>query len=225
MDHSDQPVNAAPTRIFVVDDHELVRRGLVNLMAGTPDLVVVGEAATAEAARRRIPAVRPDIALLDERLPDGSGIGVCREIRSRLPEVRCLILTSFDDDEALYAAVLAGAAGYLLKEIVGSSLLDDIRHVARGRSLLDPAVTQKLMERLRAPARQDPLVQGLTPRELEIIDLIADGCTNRQIGERMFLAEKTVKNYVTSVLMKLGMERRTQAAVFGSAVRLRREQG
>jgi two-component system response regulator DevR len=221
MADPDHAVADQPTRIFVLDDHELVRRGLVNLMATTPDLVVVGEAATAAAALRRIPAVRPDIALLDERLPDGSGIAVCREIRSSLPEVRCLILTSFDDDEALYAAVMAGASGYLLKEMVGSTLLEDIRQVARGRSLLDPAVTQKMMERLRAPAPADPLVKGLTPRELEIIDLIADGCTNRQIGERLFLAEKTVKNYVTSVLMKLGMERRTQAAVFGSTVRHR----
>ncbi len=219
------PAAPPPTRIFVLDDHELVRRGLVGLMASTSDLVVVGEAATAEAALRRIPAVRPDIALLDERLPDGSGISVCRDIRSQLPDVRCLILTSFDDDEALYAAVMAGASGYLLKEMVGSTLLEDIRQVARGRSLLDPAVTQKLMERLRAPASKDPLLEGLTPRELEVIELIADGCTNRQIGEQMFLAEKTVKNYVTSVLMKLGMERRTQAAVFGNNVRHRREDG
>jgi DNA-binding NarL/FixJ family response regulator len=222
MDHPDHPLADQPTRIFVLDDHELVRRGLIDLMSSTPDLMVVGEAATAEAALRRIPAVRPDIALLDERLPDGSGIGVCRDIRSSHPDIRCLILTSFDDDEALYAAVMAGASGYLLKEMVGSTLLEDIRQVARGRSLLDPAVTQKLMKRLRAPARQDPITKGLTPRELEIIDLIADGCTNRQIGERLFLAEKTVKNYVTSVLMKLGMERRTQAAVFGSRVRNRR---
>jgi two-component system response regulator DevR len=223
MDGSDHAVDAPPTRIFVLDDHELVRRGLIDLMASTKDLVVVGEAATADAALRRIPAVQPDIALLDERLPDGSGIAVCREIRSSHPNIRCLILTSFDDDEALYAAVMAGASGYLLKEMVGSTLLEDIRQVARGRSLLDPAVTQKLMERLRAPARQDPMTKGLTPRELEIIDLIADGCTNRQIGERLFLAEKTVKNYVTSLLMKLGMERRTQAAVFGSRIRSRRE--
>jgi two-component system response regulator DevR len=225
MGHPDQPVAAPPIRLFVLDDHELVRRGLIDLMASTDDLVVVGEAATAEAALRRIPAVRPDIALLDERLPDGSGISVCRDIRSSHPEIRCLILTSFDDDEALYAAVMAGASGYLLKEMVGTTLLEDIRQVAAGRSLLDPAITQKLMERLRAPARQDPLTKGLTPRELEVIDLIADGCTNRQIGEHLFLAEKTVKNYVTSVLMKLGMERRTQAAVFGSRIRRRRESG
>ncbi len=225
MDDPDRAVEGRPTRVFVLDDHELVRRGLVNLMDSTPDLVVVGEAATAAAALRRLPAVRPDIALLDERLPDGSGISVCRHIRSTLPQVRCLILTSYDDDEALYAAVMAGASGYLLKEIVGSTLLEDIRQVARGRSLLDPAVTQKLVERLRAPARADPLLKGLTPRELEVIDLIADGCTNRQIGERLFLAEKTIKNYVTSILMKLGMERRTQAAVFGSTARLRAAHG
>ena len=225
MDHPAHPVTPPPTRLFVLDDHELVRRGLVDLMALTTDLVVVGEAATAEAALRRIPAVRPDIALLDERLPDGSGIGVCREIRSHHPDIRCLILTSFDDDEALYAAVMAGASGYLLKEMVGTTLLEDIRQVAAGRSLLDPAVTQKLVERLRAPAREDPVLKGLTPRELEVLELIADGCSNRQIGERLFLAEKTVKNYVTSVLMKLGMERRTQAAVFGSRVRRRREGG
>lgn len=220
MEHPDHLVAAAaPTRLFVLDDHELVRRGLVGLMAATTDLVVVGEAATAEAALRRIPAVRPDIALLDERLPDGSGISVCRDIRSSHPEIRCLILTSFDDDEALYAAVMAGASGYLLKEMVGTTLLEDIRRVAAGGTLLDPAVIQKLMQRLRGPARQDPLLQGLTPRELEVVELIADGCTNRQIGERLFLAEKTVKNYVTSLLMKLGMERRTQAAVFGSRIR------
>jgi two-component system, NarL family, response regulator DevR len=225
VDNPDHALGDPPTRIFVLDDHELVRRGLIDLMASTKDLVVVGEAATAEGALRRIPAVRPDIALLDVRLPDGSGIDVCRDIRSSHPNIRCLILTSFDDDEALYSAVMAGASGYLLKEMVGSTLLEDIRQVAHGRSLLDPAVIQKLMERLRAPARQDPMTKGLTRRELEIIDLIADGCTNRQIGEQLFLAEKTVKNYVTSLLMKLGMERRTQAAVFGSRVRYRRGKG
>lgn len=222
MDDPDVDLTSAPTRIFILDDHELVRRGLFDLLGSTKDLVVVGEAATAAEALRRIPAVKPDVALLDVRLPDGSGIDVCRDIRSGFPEIRCLILTSFDDDEALYSAVMAGASGYLLKEIVGSSLLEDIRHVARGRSLLDPAVTQKLMERLQQPAQEDPLVKGLTPREREILDLIADGCTNRQIGEQLFLAEKTVKNNVTVILMKLGMQRRTQAAVFGSKVRRRR---
>ena len=182
----------------------------------------MGEAGTAAEALRRIPAVLPDIALLDVRLPDGSGIDVCRDVRSSFPNIRCLMLTSFDDDEALFAAVMAGASGYLLKEIVGSNLLEDIRQVARGRSLLDPAITQKLVERLRQPPQEDPLIKGLTQREREILDLIADGCTNRQIGEQLFLAEKTVKNYVTSILLKLGMQRRTQAAVFGSKVRRRR---
>ena len=152
----------------------MVRRGLIDLLGSADDLLVVGEAATAEEALRRIPAARPDLALLDVRLPDGSGIDVCREIRSRFPEIRCLILTSFDDDEALFAAVMAGASGYLLKEIVGSSLLEDIRQVARGRSLLDPAIIQKLMQRLREPPALDPLIEALTPREREILDLIAD---------------------------------------------------
>jgi two-component system response regulator DevR len=219
----DPAVANPPTRVFILDDHELVRRGLLELLGSAPDLVVVGEAGTAAEALRRIPAVLPDIALLDVRLPDGSGIDVCRDVRSSFPNIRCLMLTSFDDDEALFAAVMAGASGYLLKEIVGSNLLEDIRQVARGRSLLDPAITQKLVERLRQPPQEDPLIKGLTQREREILDLIADGCTNRQIGEQLFLAEKTVKNYVTSILLKLGMQRRTQAAVFGSQVRRRRE--
>jgi two-component system response regulator DevR len=219
----DPAVANPPTRVFILDDHELVRRGLLELLGSAPDLVVVGEAGTAAEALRRIPAVLPDIALLDVRLPDGSGIDVCRDVRSSFPNIRCLMLTSFDDDEALFAAVMAGASGYLLKEIVGSNLLEDIRQVARGRSLLDPAITQKLVERLRQPPQEDPLIKGLTQREREILDLIADGGTNRQIGEQLFLAEKTVKNYVTSILLKLGMQRRTQAAVFGSQVRRRRE--
>jgi two-component system response regulator DevR len=218
----DPAVANPPTRIFILDDHELVRRGLLELLGSAPDLVVVGEAGTAAEALRRIPAALPDVALLDVRLPDGSGIDVCRDVRSSFPNIRCLMLTSFDDDEALFAAVMAGASGYLLKEIVGSNLLEDIRQVARGRSLLDPAITQKLVERLRQPPQEDPLIKGLTQREREILDLIADGCTNRQIGEQLFLAEKTVKNYVTSILLKLGMQRRTQAAVFGSQVRRRR---
>ncbi|GAB2577742.1 response regulator [Microlunatus antarcticus] len=215
----DGPPRAATTRVFILDDHELVRRGLVDLLGSAPDLEVVGEAATAGQALRRIPAVLPDVAVLDARLPDGSGIEVCRTIRSDHPGVRCLILTSYDDDEALYAAVLAGASGYLLKDIVGSSLVEDIRHVARGRSLLDPALTSKLMERLLQPPQDDPMVAGLTPREQDVLALIAEGQTNRQIGEQLGLAEKTVKNYVTGILMKLGMQRRTQAAVFGSKVR------
>jgi two-component system, NarL family, response regulator DevR len=209
----------AVTRVFILDDHELVRRGLVDLLGSARDMEVVGEAATAGQALRRIPAVLPDVAVLDARLPDGSGIDVCRTIRSDHPSVRCLILTSYDDDEALFAAVMAGASGYLLKDIIGASLVEDIRHVARGRSLIDPALTGRLMERLLAPPQDDPMVAGLTQRERDVLALIADGQTNRQIGEHLSLAEKTVKNYVTAILMKLGMQRRTQAAVFGSKVR------
>ena len=212
-------VGNQPSRIFILDDHELVRRGLIDLLGTAPDMLVVGEAATAGEALRRIPAALPDVALLDARLPDGNGIDVCRDIRSKLPAIRCLILTSYDDDEALYASVMAGASGYLLKEIIGASLLEDIRQVARGRSLLDPTITQKLMDRLRQPKQDDPRIAGLTPRERGILDLIADGCTNREIGVQLSLAEKTVKNHVTSILLKLGMQRRTQAAVLGSTVR------
>jgi two-component system, NarL family, response regulator DevR len=210
-----------PIRVFILDDHELVRRGLTDLLTTTDDLVIVGEAATAADALRRIPAAAPDVALLDARLPDGSGIDVCREIRSSYENVRCLILTSYDDDEALFAAVMAGASGYLLKQIRGNNLLEGIRQVAAGRSLLDPAVTEKLLDRLRNPVEPDPMVGKLTAREREILDLIAEGCTNRQIGERLFLAEKTVKNYVSGLLTKLGMQRRTQAAVYGAALRRR----
>ncbi|MFL6066093.1 MAG: response regulator [Friedmanniella sp.] len=221
MDSSAENVTATPTRVFILDDHELVRRGLEALLESASDLVVVGEAATAAEALRRIPAVMPDIALLDVRLPDGDGIEVCREVRSRYPEIRCLMLTSYDDDEALFAAVMAGASGYLLKEIVGSNLLEDIRQVARGRSLLDPAVTRQLIDRLAQPAPEDPMLAGLTPREREILGLITDGYTNRQIGEQLFLAEKTVKNCVSTIFAKLGLERRTQAAVFGAQLRQR----
>ena len=161
-------------------------------------------------------AARPHVALLDARLPDGSGIEVCRDIRSSHPEVSCVILTSFDDEEALFAAVMAGASGYLLKQIRGSSLIDGIRQVAAGRSLVDPALTRKLLERIRHPVEPDPVANSLTAREREILSLIADGYTNRQIGERVFLAEKTVKNYVSALLAKLGMQRRTQAAVYGA---------
>jgi two-component system, NarL family, response regulator DevR len=210
-----------PIRVFIVDDHELVRRGLTDLLTATDDLIIVGEAATAGDALRRIPAAAPDVALLDARLPDGSGIDVCREIRSSHENVKCVILTSYDDDEALFAAVVAGASGYLLKEIGGNSLVEGIRQVAAGRSLLDPVVTQKLLDRLRNPVEPDPVVGSLTAREREILDLIADGYTNRQIGERLFLAEKTVKNYVSGLLTKLGMQRRTQAAVYGATLRRR----
>ena len=224
MVDSDPPVSSErPIRVFILDDHELVRRGLTDLLTTTNDMIIVGEAATAADALHRIPAATPDVALLDARLPDGSGIDVCREIRSSSEHVRCLILTSYDDDDALFAAVMAGASGYLLKQIGGNNLVEGIRQVAAGRSLLDPAVTQKLLDRLRHPVEPDPVAGSLTAREREILDLIAEGCTNRQIGERLFLAEKTVKNYVSGLLTKLGMQRRTQAAVYGATLRQRTE--
>lgn len=211
-------------RVFILDDHELVRRGLVDLMSTTDDLVVVGEASTAAEALERIPATRPDVALLDGRLPDGSGIDVCREMRSQRADLHCLILTSYDDDEALFAAVMAGASGYLLKQIGGSSLTDAIRAAARGDSLIDSALKERLMIKLREPIEQvHPQVDRLTAREREILEFIAQGLTNRQIGERMFLAEKTIKNYVSTLLTNLGMQRRTQAAVYGASM-LRRQQ-
>jgi two-component system response regulator DevR len=215
------PVHETDTkiRVFLMDDHELVRRGLVDLLKSEADITVVGEAGTAAEAVRRIPSTRPDVALLDGRLPDGSGIDVCREIRSTDPSIRCVILTSFDDDEALFAAIMAGASGYLLKEVGGSNLVAGIRQVAAGHSLIDPAVTQKLLDRLRNPVKETSKLDQLTPREKEILNLITDGYTNRQIGEKLYLAEKTVKNYVSILLTKLGMQRRTQAAVYGAGLR------
>jgi len=210
--------SSAPIRVFLLDDHEIVRRGIAHLIGEEPDLVVVGEAASAREAMARIPAARPDVAVLDARLPDGSGIDVCRDIRSALPAVRCLILTSYDDSDALFAAVMAGAAGYLLKEVRGASFVDAIRQVAAGNSLLDPSVTERLLARLRAGEPEDARLASLSGREREILALIADGMTNRQIGERLFLAEKTVKNYVSGLLAKLGMQRRTQVAVYGAEV-------
>lgn len=207
------------TRVFLLDDHEVVRRGLAELFASAGGLEVVGEASTAAEALRRIPAAAPDVAVLDARLPDGSGIDVCRDIRSAHPEVRCLILTSYNDDDAVVAAVMAGAAGYVLKEVRGASLVEAVRQVASGRSLLDPSVTEHILRRLRDGATRDPVLASLTDREREILDLITEGLTNRQIGDRLFLAEKTVKNYVSGLLAKLGMERRTQAAVYGASVR------
>lgn len=201
-------------QVFFLDDHEVVRRGLVDLVSMEPDMEVVGEASTAAEALQRIPAVTPDVAVLDVRLPDGTGVEVCREIRSQLPGVQCLMLTSYADDEALFDAIMAGASGYVLKDIKGNDLVDAIRTVASGRSLLDPATTQRVMERLRAPRETDDRLAALTDQERRILDLIGEGLTNRQIGEHMFLAEKTVKNYVSSLLAKLGMERRTQAAAF-----------
>lgn len=222
MDDSDREASLDSIdeiRVFLLDDHEVVRRGIADLLETEAGIRVVGEAGSAAEALRRIPAARPDVAILDARLPDGSGIDVCRDIRSEMPEVNCLILTSYDDDDAIFAAVMAGAAGYLLKEIRGTSLVDAVRQVAAGKSLLDPSVTGRLLSRLRDGAPKDTRLASLTDREREILGLIADGLTNRQIGERLFLAEKTVKNYVSGLLAKLGMQRRTQAAVFGAETR------
>jgi two-component system response regulator DevR len=218
-DSTDLNSQSQPIRVFLLDDHEIVRRGLADLIDAEAGLSVVGEAGSAAEALSRIPAVNPDVAILDARLPDGSGIDVCRDIRSSMPQVRCLILTSYDDNDAVFAAVMAGAAGYLLKEIRRNNLIDAIRQVAAGKSLLDPSVTERLLTRLRDGAPEDKRLASLTDREREILGLITEGLTNRQIGERLFLAEKTVKNYVSGLLAKLGMERRTQAAVYGAEVR------
>ena len=206
----------AQIRVFVLDDHEVVRRGLRDLFGAEPDMEVVGESGSAAEAARRIPALRPDVAVLDARLPDGSGIEVCRQVRSQDPTIAALILTSYDDDEALFAAILAGAAGYVLKEIGGGDLLGAVRHVAAGQSMLDPAVTGRVLERLRAGPQEPDELHDLSEQERRILGYIAEGLTNRQIGERMYLAEKTVKNYVSHVLAKLGVERRTQAAVLAA---------
>ena len=207
-----------PIRVFLLDDHELVRTGLVQLLRSEPDIEVVGEAGTAAEALARIPALSPDVAILDARLPDGSGIEVCRQIRSAVPEVKALVLTSYDDDEALFSAILAGAAGYLLKQISNTDLVDAVRRVAAGQSLLDPALTVRVLERVRHGQEDasDDTLSALTKQEHKILELIAEGLTNRQIGVRMFLAEKTVKNYVSSILSKLGLESRTQAAVLAT---------
>ena len=207
---------AEPIRVFVLDDHEVVRRGLKDLLEGGGDIEVVGESGLAAEAARRIPALRPHVALLDGRLPDGSGVDVCREIRSRHPEIAVLILTSYDDDEALFAAIMAGAAGYLLKQVGGTDLVDAVRRVAAGQSLLDPGVTHQVLERLRQGPPKNAALAPLTDQERHLLELIGEGLTNRQIGERMHLAEKTIKNYVSTLLAKLGLERRTQAAVFAT---------
>jgi DNA-binding NarL/FixJ family response regulator len=203
-----------PIRVFLLDDHEVVRRGLHELLTMEGDLEVVGEASTADEARTRIPLTKPDVAVLDVRLPDGSGVEVCRDIKDTAPETRSLMLTSFADDEALFDAIMAGAAGYVLKDIRGQDLIEAIRSVAAGRSLLDPGATSRVLERLRGGTKHDPRLDSLTEQERKILELIGEGLTNRQIGERLHLAEKTVKNYVSSLLAKLGMERRTQAAAF-----------
>lgn len=203
----------APIRLFLLDDHEVVRRGLKDLLEQEGDIEVVGESGLALDAAERIPAIRPDVAVLDARLPDGSGIEVCRDIRSVDPSIAVIILTSYDDDDALFAAIMAGAAGYVLKQVRGTDLVDAVRRVAAGQSLLDPAVTQRVLTRIREGQPTDDPLASLTKQERRILILIGEGLTNRQIAAEMFLAEKTVKNYVTQLLSKLGLERRTQAAV------------
>jgi two-component system, NarL family, response regulator DevR len=200
-------------RVFLLDDHEVVRRGVKDLLESEPDITVVGEAGTVAEALARVPAVRPDVAILDMRLPDGDGVSVCRDLRSSFPAMACLMLTSFGDDEALLSAIMAGASGYLLKQVRGSDIVGAVRTVAAGGSLLDPRMTATVLQRLREPQQGADPLDVLTDQERRVFDLIGEGLTNRQIGEAMFLAEKTVKNYVSSVLAKLGMQRRTQAAV------------
>ena len=204
------------TRVFLLDDHEIVRRGLRDLIEAEDDLEVAGEASTAAEAMARLPAVRPDVAVLDVRLPDGSGVEVCRDIRSALPDVKCLMLTSYSDDEALFDAIMAGAAGYVLKQVRSAELLDGIRRVAAGQSLLDPALTARVLERLRAAPEEDERFASLSEQERKILALLAEGQTNRQIAGELFLAEKTVKNYVSNMLGKLGMQGRTEAAVYAA---------
>ncbi len=210
------------TKVFLLDDHEVVRRGVRELLETADDLDVVGEAGTAAEALARVPTCLPDVAVLDVRLPDGTGIEVCRDLRSMLPDLTCLMLTSFNDDEALFDAIMAGASGYVLKEARGSELIDNVRRVAAGHSLLDPVVVARVVERLRNPP-QDALTSSLTPQEAVILEHLSNGLTNRQIAEEMFLAEKTVKNYVSNMLSKLGMHHRTQAAVYAARLAERRD--
>lgn len=204
---------ARAVTVFLVDDHEMVRRGVVNLLEASDGIRVIGEAATAAQARTRIPATRPDVVLMDGHLPDGSGIDVCRDLHSADPNLKCIILSAFNDDEAMYAAVIAGASGYLLKDVRGIGLIEGVRRVAAGHSLLDPGLTERVLSRMRDVEDGDPRFRALSARERQVLALIADGMTNRQIGVRLSLAEKTVKNYVSGVLSKLGLESRTQAAV------------
>ncbi|MFJ6939668.1 response regulator [Streptomyces sp. NPDC101132] len=211
-----------PVRVFLLDDHEIVRRGLRDLLDAEPDISVVGEAGTAEQALARGPALRPDVAVLDVRLPDGNGVAVCRELRSRMPGLACLMLTSFDDEDALLDAIMAGAAGYVLKQIKGSDLVAAVRTVAAGQSMLDPATTARLMRSLRDPEAvrdpEDARLAALSERERDVLQLIGEGLTNREIAQRLFLSEKTVKNHISRLLGKLGVERRVQAAVIAAEV-------
>lgn len=209
-------------RIFVLDDHELVRTGLQTLLECEEDMEVVGQAATAQLGLEGIADLQPDVAILDVRLPDGSGIEVCREIRSNFPDIACLMLTSYADDEALFSAIMAGAAGYVLKEIGGSDLIGDIRRVSQGASLIDSNLSKEIFDRLRQSQKTEARLSSLSPQERKVLDLIAQGRSNRQIAEEIFLAEKTVKNYVSSLLSKLGMQRRTEAGVYAAILAERR---
>ena len=208
-------------RIFLVDDHEIVRRGVADLFEDEPDLEIVGEAATVTDALRRIPAHDVDVAVLDVRMPDGNGVELCRDLRSQLPDLQCLILTSYSDDEALLNAIMAGASGFVLKQVLGNDLITAIRRVGAGESLLDAKTTEALMKRIRQGEATGPLA-GLTDQERAVFDLVGEGLTNRQIAARLFLAEKTVKNYVSHILAKLGMQRRTQAAVLAAELNSRK---
>ena len=213
------PEIGSPIRVFLLDDHEIVRRGLTQVLTRESDMEIAGEAATAAEALVRIPTTMPDVAIIDLRLPDDSGIEVCRQVRAEHPSIHCLILTSIDDQAAIMAAVIAGADGYVLKQIHGANLVDAVRQVAAGRSLLDPSVTAQVLSHLRDAQQTDERLAALNPPERRILDLIAEGLTNRQIGERLFLAEKTIKNNISGLLSKLGMQRRTQAAVYGANLR------
>ena len=210
--------SAEPIRVFLLDDHEIVRMGVRDLLEAEPGITVIGEAGTAASALARIPALKPDVAILDIRLPDGDGVSVCREIRSKMPQLACLMLTSFSDDEALFDAIMAGAAGYVLKQIRGTDLVGAVRTIASGQSLLDPEAASRVMRRMRDQATAADPLAGLTDQERRILALIGEGLTNRQIGDRLFLAEKTVKNYVSALFAKLGMQRRAQAAAYAAHV-------
>jgi len=211
-------------RVFLLDDHEIVRRGVRELLEADGDIEVVGEAGTVAEAFDRILLAEPDVALLDVQLPDGSGVEVCRDVRSARPELACLMLTSFSDDEALFEAIMAGASGYLLKQVRGSDIVDAVRRAAAGQSLLDPALTARVVERLRRGPEVDERLRHLTGQERKILSLLADGLTNRQIADQLFLAEKTVKNYVSNLLSKMGMSRRTEAAVYAARLDERKDQ-
>ncbi len=215
---SETAASPDPIRVFLLDDHEIVRMGVRDLLEAEPGITVIGEAGTAASALARIPALKPDVAILDIRLPDGDGVSVCRDIRSKMPQLACLMLTSFSDDEALFDAIMAGAAGYVLKQIRGTDLVGAVRTIASGQSLLDPEAASRVMRRMRDQATAADPLAGLTDQERRILALIGEGLTNRQIGDRLFLAEKTVKNYVSALFAKLGMQRRAQAAAYAAHV-------